>query len=169
MNSNSFDVQFFVVSERCTLLFLDNFHETHDWVDQKYEKKVLVVIDTQNVLTYLNVMDILTHRIVINGLWFYLIFKYFRFKFLYFFIDLPLTLLLQPNVNNEWIYVWSAYPYDSYFQSYNRFFLSNFSFQYDKEIIPKITDLNGLIVTGALMDYRPYSSYDFVVSKLLLC
>lgn len=68
LNSNSFDVQFFVVCGGCTSLFLDNFHEIHDWVDQKYEKKVLVVIDAQNSLSYGNVMDILRHRIVINGL-----------------------------------------------------------------------------------------------------
>lgn len=52
----------------CALLFLEHFHKIHDWVEQRYEKKVLVVIDTQKVLTYSSIMDILRHRIVINGL-----------------------------------------------------------------------------------------------------
>lgn len=76
-------------------------------------------------------------------------------------------MLLQPNMKSEWINVWSAYPanpYSSCIRNYNRFFLSNFSFQYDKEMIPKLTDLNGLTVTVALINYPPYTSYSRVVS-----
>lgn len=57
-----------MVSHECILPFLDNFQEIHDWVEPKYEKKVLIVIDTQEVLTFDDVMDILKHRTVINGL-----------------------------------------------------------------------------------------------------
>ncbi|XP_037041531.1 uncharacterized protein LOC119078161 [Bradysia coprophila] len=135
---------FFVVSEECVTPFLNNFRQIHDWVDQKYEKKVLVVADTERVLSHQNIMDILTHQIVIN--------------------ELPLTLLLQPNVNNEWICVWSAYPFESYFLKHNRFFVGNLSFEYNKQIIPKITDLNGLPVTGAFMSYPPFSYYERVPS-----
>lgn len=77
-------------------------------------------------------------------------------------------MLLQPNIENEWIHVWSAYPYRSYFRNYNRFFLSNFSFQYDKEMIPKLTDLNGLAVIASMINYPPYTSYSHVVSILSL-
>lgn len=82
------------------------------------------------------------------------------------YIELPLTLLLQPNIENEWMDQWSAYPYDSnsYSQIYNRFFLNNFTYQYDKRIVPTITDLNGLPVTGAFINYPPYTTYDRVVS-----
>lgn len=144
--------------------FLHDFRQIHDWVDQKYEKKVLVVIDTQRVLSYTNVMDTLTHKTVINGICDWILHSnIFDVKF-HAFSEIPLTLLLQPNVNNEWIYVWSAYPYESHSQ--NRFFIGNFSLEYDKQIIPKITDLNGLIVTGAFMNYPPYTYYERVVSKL---
>lgn len=85
------------------------------------------------------------------------------------FVELPHTLLLQPNVNNDWIDVWSAYPYSSSFQIYNRFYLSNFSFQYDKEMISAITDLNGLPVTGAFIHYPPYTAYYHVVSRHSCC
>lgn len=46
---------------------------------------------------------------------------------------------------------------------YNRFFLSNFSFEYGKQIIPQVTDLNGLPVVGALIHYPPYTAYYHVV------
>lgn len=82
------------------------------------------------------------------------------------FVDIPLTMLLQPNVDNKLINIWSAYPYSSYYQTYNRFFLSNFSFQYDNNIIPKLTDLTGLSVIGALIHYPPYTSYSHVVSTI---
>lgn len=78
--------------------------------------------------------------------------------------ELPLTQLLQPNFNSEWVDVWSAYPYSTTFQMYNRFFLSNDSFEYDKPIIPKVTDLNGLPVIGAFIHYPPYTAYYHVVS-----
>lgn len=67
MYSDSIDVQFFVVYAECALPFLDNFYRIHDSVDQKYEKKVLVVIDTLSRLTDRNVMDILRHQTVTNG------------------------------------------------------------------------------------------------------
>lgn len=76
-------------------------------------------------------------------------------------------MLLQPNGNNEWINIWSAYPYSSYFRKYNQFFVSNFSFLYDNEMIPTLSDLNGLTVTGALINYPPYTSYTHVVSTIL--
>ncbi len=171
IHADSINFQFFVVDEGCALRFLDNFHHIHDWVDQKYEKKVLVVIDTQRALPHTNVMDMLRHRIVINGriifrfdIQIILILKNIPFSF----IDLPITMLLQPNVNNEWICVWSAYPYDSYLLPFNRFFLGNLSFEYDKQTIPKLTDLNGLTVTGAFINYPPYSSYDHVVSNSII-
>lgn len=63
----------------------------------------------------------------------------------------------------EWIDIWSAYPFASYSQIYNRFFLNNFTFQQDKRIIPKLLDLNGLPVTGSLMHYPPYTAYHRVV------
>ncbi|KAJ6637235.1 hypothetical protein Bhyg_09965 [Pseudolycoriella hygida] len=134
---------FFIVYEGCALSFLDNFHDIHDWVDQKYEKKVLVVTDTQNVMKTQNVMEFLQHRIVLN--------------------DIPLTVVLQPDGSNDFINIWSAYPFDSYFHNYNRLFLSNHSLLHDKEMIPKIIDLNGLIVTGAFMNYPPYASYNRVI------
>lgn len=80
---------------------------------------------------------------------------------------MPLTLLLQPNIDNEpWIDIWSAYPYTSHSQTYNRLFLSNFTFQYDKQMIPKLTDLNGLPVTGAFIHYPPYTEFHRVVSMV---
>ncbi len=56
-----------MVTHECALPFLDNFQDMHDWVEQKYEKKALVVIDTHDFLTLDDVMDVLTHRTVING------------------------------------------------------------------------------------------------------
>lgn len=56
-----------MVSQECAMPFLDNFQEIHDWVEQKYEKKLLIVIDTQELLTYSDIMDILKHRTVIDG------------------------------------------------------------------------------------------------------
>lgn len=79
---------------------------------------------------------------------------------------MPLTLILQPNITAKWIDVWRAFPYSSYFEIYNRFFLSNFTLQYNKQMIPKITDLNGLAVTGAFFNYAPYTAYYHVVSTL---
>lgn len=59
-----------MVSDDCAQVFLDNFQEIHDWVEPKYAKKVMVVVDTQNILSYFDIVKILRHRIVINGLWF---------------------------------------------------------------------------------------------------
>lgn len=59
--------QFFVISAECALPFIDKFRVIHDWIDQKYEKKVLVIIDTQVALTYRDVQNIVGHDTVING------------------------------------------------------------------------------------------------------
>lgn len=65
---------------------------------------------------------------------------------------------------NQWIDIWSAYPYDTYSSVYNRYFLNNFSFEFEKPLIPEITNLNGNIVTGAFIHYPPFSQYFVVVS-----
>lgn len=83
-------------------------------------------------------------------------------------VGLPLTLLLKLNVNKEWFEVWSAYPYSSFDQIRNRFFLSNFSLEHPQQITPIITDLYGLKVTGAFIHYPPYTAYYHVVSHLYI-
>lgn len=42
--------------------------------------------------------------------------------------------------------------------------MSNFTFEYDKQMIPKLADLNGLPVTGAFIHYPPYAAFHRVVS-----
>lgn len=79
-------------------------------------------------------------------------------------VEIPLTLLLQLNINNDWFDVWSAYPFTSPEQIHNRFFLSNNSFEYAQQMIPTIKDLNGLTVIGAFIFYPPYTAYYHVVS-----
>lgn len=79
-------------------------------------------------------------------------------------VELPLTLVLQADIDSDRIDMWSAYPFSLYFQMYNRFFLGNISWQYDKRVIPQITDLNGMPVFGAFIHYPPYSAYYHVVS-----
>lgn len=74
-------------------------------------------------------------------------------------------MLLQPNFNGQYVDIWSAYPFSTTSHMYNRFFLGNFSYQYDKQILPKITDLNGLPVVGAFIHYPPYTAYYHVVSR----
>ncbi|KAJ6635959.1 Glutamate receptor, partial [Pseudolycoriella hygida] len=132
----------FVTSFECSMRFLDNFQEIHDWVEQKYEKKILVVVDTLNRLTYEEIMEVLDHRTVID--------------------ELPLTQLLQPNLGAQSVDVWSAYPFGEKFQMYNRFFFKNFSFEFDKQIMSKVTDLNGLPVIGAFIHYPPYTAFHHV-------
>ncbi|KAG4071256.1 hypothetical protein HA402_003960 [Bradysia odoriphaga] len=116
----------------------------HDWVEQKYEKKILIVIDIDDKSTFNDVMDILRHRTVMNDTYV---------------LELPLTQLFKPDSNSEFVDIWSAYPYRCAAQLYNRFYVSNFSYQFDKEMIPKITDLDGLPVIGAFIHYPPYTAY----------
>ncbi|XP_037040297.1 uncharacterized protein LOC119077222 [Bradysia coprophila] len=111
----------------------------HDWVEQKYEKKILIVIDTEDKLAFDDVMDILRHRTVMN--------------------ELPLTQLIKADSNSEFVDIWSAYPYGSVGQLYNRLYLNNFSYEFDKEMIPKITNLDGWPVIGAFIHYPPYTGY----------
>ncbi len=75
-----------------------------------------------------------------------------------------MTQLLRPDLVGEAIEVWSAFPYSTANEMYNRFFLSNFSFEHEKAMIPKMTDLNGLPVIGAFIHYPPYTAYYHVVS-----
>ncbi|XP_063707554.1 uncharacterized protein LOC134836266 [Culicoides brevitarsis] len=144
--------QFFIVSTACIWHFLENFHEIHDWVMPRYEKKVLVVVDKGNIFSYDDILNVLQHRIVIN--------------------DLPLTLLLKPNFvddidtdtddddGRETIDIWSAFPYSAYRDLRNRFFVENSSFLHENDtLIPKMTNLDGIQVTGAFIHYPPYSAW----------
>lgn len=80
---------------------------------------------------------------------------------------MPLTLLLQPNFDDElWIDIWSAFPYATYEEVYNQYFFTNDSFLYEKKLVPKMTNLDGMQVTGALMHYPPYTAHYSVVENL---
>lgn len=67
LNANGNLWQLFVTSYECAVPFLDNFEDIHDWVEQKYERKALVVVDTEDILTFDGIMNVLKHRTVING------------------------------------------------------------------------------------------------------
>lgn len=67
MNLNS-RLQIFAVSLECAMPFIDNFRIIHSGADQRFSKKVLVIVDTETALSHRDVMAILRHDTVINGL-----------------------------------------------------------------------------------------------------
>lgn len=78
-----------------------------------------------------------------------------------------MTLIFQPDTQNNWIEIWSAFPYTLNLQMYNRFFVGNSSWQCKKDLIPQITDLGGRPLYGAFIHYPPYTAYYYVVSFTL--
>lgn len=72
------------------------------------------------------------------------------------------------NEDDHWIDIWSAFPYSSYADLYNRFYVNNASYLYEKPLVPKMTDLDGMQVTGAFIHYPPYTAY-YVVVGFILC
>lgn len=59
--------QIFAVSLECAVPFIDNFRIIHNGADQRFPKKVLVILDARAELSHQDTMAILRHETVING------------------------------------------------------------------------------------------------------
>uniref|UniRef100_A0A336LSD3 CSON002663 protein n=1 Tax=Culicoides sonorensis TaxID=179676 RepID=A0A336LSD3_CULSO len=134
----------FVTSNDCLSKFLDNFLRVHDMSISKYEKKLLVIVDFNEISDNERILTALRHKIITRWL--------------------PLTLYLNRDVINEqnFINIWSAFPFSDVQLIKNQFFLENASFLNENQLIPHVSDLGGIEIVTSLMKYAPFVSIERV-------
>lgn len=133
-----------MISSMCLEVFLDNYREIHDWIEQRYLSKYVVILGDSNGF-YLSYINSVFHHEIIDE-------------------DLPRTLILSENYTTQTIDIWSSYPYEDYYSKmYNRFSLENFTLIENKPTFPVISNFYGRPITVAMINYPPYTYYEFVV------